>query len=231
MIRLTRRLRAVGLLSAALLGMSLAPAAGASSPSHEGNNVRLKHVFVIVLENHARDQVINDPNTPFISRVAGRYGVASMYYGVTHPSLPNYVAMIAGNNFGVNDDDPTHRFGARNLADQLEAHGMTWATYQESMPSVGYLGDYFPNSTDKLYASKHNPFVLMNDIRNDPARLKNVKPYTMFAGDLRSGHVPNFSLIVPNQCHGSHGGSTGAWAAGAVPVQRRRPTRSGRDVN
>jgi phosphatidylinositol-3-phosphatase len=215
MIRLTRRLRAVGLLAVALLATSLSQAVGATAPSHEGQTIRLKHVFVIVLENHARDQVINDPNTPFISSVANRYGVASMYYGVTHPSLPNYVAMIAGNNFGVNNDDPNNRFGARNLADQLEAHGMTWATYQESMPSVGYLGDYFPNSTDKLYASKHNPFVLMNDIRNNAARLKNVKPYRMFASDLRSNNVPNFSMIVPNQCHDMHGGVYGSVGGGS----------------
>ena len=216
MIARTKRLGVAGLLLAALLAMSLSPAAGASaSSSHEGHSKRLKHVFVIVLENHARDQVINDPNTPFISKLAGRYGVASMYYGVTHPSLPNYVAMIAGNNFGVNNDDPTNRFDAPNLADQLEAHGLTWATYQESMPSVGYLGDYAPSSTDKLYASKHNPFVLMNDIRNNPARLKNIKPYNRFARDLRTDHVPNFSMIVPNQCHDMHGGVYGSVGGGS----------------
>lgn len=54
----------------------------------------------------------------------------------------------------------------------------------ESMPSVGYLGDFAPG-TVQLYASKHNPFVLFNDIRNDPSRLQNVKPYTALATDLQ----------------------------------------------
>jgi hypothetical protein len=123
--------------------------------------------------------------------------------------------MIAGDNFGVNDDEPTDRFHGRNLADQLAAHGKTWATYQQSMPSVGYLGDYFPDETNKLYASKHNPFVLMTDIRNHPSRLKHVKPYGMFTTDLRTDHVANFNLIVPNQCRDMHGGVYGDVGGGS----------------
>jgi phosphatidylinositol-3-phosphatase len=215
MVRSMKLLGLIGLVSATLVTVGFSQPAGASKSDGHHHADRLKHVFVIVLENHARDQVINDPNTPFITKLANRYGVASNYYGVTHPSLPNYVAMIAGSNFGVNNDDPTNRFNATNLADQLEAHHMTWATYQESMPSVGYLGDYFPNSTDKLYASKHNPFVLMNDIRSDPERLENVKPYSMFKHDLRHRDMANFVMIVPNQCHDMHGGVYGSVGGGS----------------
>jgi hypothetical protein len=54
--------------------------------------------------------------------------------------------------------------------------------------------------------SKHNPFALFSDIRNNPARLAHVKPYDQFAADLASNHVPDFVWISPNQCHDMHGG-------------------------
>jgi phosphatidylinositol-3-phosphatase len=196
-----------GLVLAAIAVAALAFTAvgSADSPRSAGH---LKHVFVIMLENHSKNGVIGDPNTPAITALADTYGVAGNYFGVTHPSEPNYVAMIAGSNFGINNDNPANRFDAPNLVDQLEASGHSWAAYMESMPSAGYLGDFWPSSSQPLYASKHNPFVLFDDIRSDPARLAHVKPYTSLASDLSGSEssIPDFVYIVPNQCHDMHGG-------------------------
>jgi len=172
---------------------------------HRGKG-RLEHVFVITLENQSRDGVIGDPSAPFITRLARRYGEAADYYGVTHPSEPNYLAQISGKTFGVNDDDPANRFGARNLVDQLEAAYRDWGAYMESIPRAGYLGDFWPSASEPLYASKHDPFVLFEDIRSDPSRLAKVKPYHALRADLNSPHAPDFVYIVPNQCHDMHGG-------------------------
>jgi phosphatidylinositol-3-phosphatase len=207
-----KRLRATLLTLVGCAALAFAPAASAHSHAHTHHGKghargHLEHVFVIMLENHSKNGVIGDPNTPAITALADRYGVAGNYYGVTHPSEPNYIALLAGDNFGVNNDSPANRFDARNLVDQLEASGHSWAGYMESMPSTGYLGDSAPGTTS-LYVSKHNPFVLFNDVRNDPARLAHVKPYDTLAADL-NGHeksIPDFSLIVPNQCHDMHGG-------------------------
>ncbi len=172
----------------------------------------LKHVFVIVLENHSASSVVGDPNMPYVTSLAHRYGLASRYYGVTHPSEPNYVALVAGSTFGHNSDNPALRYDAANLADQLDASGHTWATYEESMPEPGWLGDNWPadvnGTTDALYASKHNPFILFTQIRNDPGRRAHIKPYSSLVADLngKEKSIPDFSLIVPNQCHDLHGG-------------------------
>jgi len=198
-----RRITGLGVLALALAALSFAAIASAGSPKSAGH---LKHVFVIVLENHSKNSVIGDPNAPYITSLASKYAVAANYYGVTHPSEPNYVAMIAGDNFGLNADDPSQRFDARNLVDQLQATGHTWDAYEESLPSVGYTGDYWPSSSNALYASKHDPFVLFDDIRNNPARLAHVKPYTSLASDLNGKSAPDFAFIVPNQCHDMHGG-------------------------
>ena len=167
----------------------------------------VKHIFVIMLENHSKSSVLGDPNAPYINQLAQTGAVAENYYGVTHPSEPNYVAAISGSNWWVNDDNPANRFDHTNLVDQLEAKKLTWGAYMESMPSAGYTGDYYPSQTDPLYASKHNPFVLFTDIRNSPARLAKVKPYSALATDLRSqSTTPNVVWISPNQCHDMHGG-------------------------
>jgi hypothetical protein len=195
--------RAATAIAVILAAVGLSAVASASSS--ESANAKLKHVFVIVLENHSQTSVIGDPNAPFLTSLANTYGMADNYYGVTHPSEPNYVAMITGSNQGINDDQPTHHFAVPNLVDQLEASGHTWAAYMESLPSVGFTGFQYPANAS-LYVNKHDPFVLMDDIRSDPARLAHVKPYTDFATDMAASHVPDFVYIVPNQCHDMHGG-------------------------
>ena len=167
----------------------------------------VKHIFVIMLENHSQSSVIGDVNAPYITNLAHTTAMATNYFGVTHPSMPNYVAAISGSNWFVNDDNPANRFDHTNLVDQLEANRLTWGAYMESMPSAGYLNDFWPSSSQQLYASKHNPFVLFNDIRSNPARLAHDKPYTTLAGDLaKEQTTPNFVWITPNQCHDMHGG-------------------------
>lgn len=211
--------RGRSLVAAAVAGLAVLAAMGANAVASSGSPQtagHLKHVFVIMLENHSKDGVIGDANAPNITALANEYGVAADYYGVTHPSEPNYVAMIAGDNFGINNDDPANRFDATNLVDQLESSGHTWGGYMESMPSAGYLGDFAPSSGNPLYASKHNPFVLFNDIRSNPDRLAKIKPYTSLAADL-NGHeksIPDFVYIVPNQCHDMHGGVYGTISPG-----------------
>ena len=193
---------------------------------HRRHAAHLKHVFVIVLENHSKDGVIGDPNTPAITALAKRYARRGRYFGVTHPSEPNYIAMTAGDNFAINNDNPANRFDAPNIVDQFEAAGKTWGAYMESMPTAGYLGDFAPGTT-ALYASKHNPFVLFTDIRNNPARLAKDKPYTALSADLngREKSIPDFVYIVPNQCHDMHGGVSTQIAPVAAMAVRARSGR------
>jgi hypothetical protein len=183
-------------------GMAM-PAAGALATG--GDEGTPAHIFVIMLENHSQSSVIDDVNAPYITSLAHTYGMASNYYGVTHPSLPNYVAAISGSNWFVNDDQPTNTFAHTNLVDQLESHGRSWAAYMDTLPSVGFTGAQYPAS-DALYVNKHNPFVLFTDVLSSPARLAKIKPYTSLAADLNSKHAPDFVWITPNQCNDMHGG-------------------------
>ena len=196
---------------AALVTVQIAGATGRVHPATPRVGGDVHHIFVIMLENHSRQSVIDDPNapTPFIKSLAHDYASAADYYGVTHPSEPNYIALLSGSNWWLNKDDPSVRLDHVNLVDELEAAHKTWAAYMEAMPA-DKTADYWPSSSNALYASKHNPFVLFNDIRGT-GRMANVKPYTDFSGDLAKAHTtPDFAFIVPDQCNDMHGGVYGA---------------------
>jgi hypothetical protein len=169
------------------------------------------HIYEIMMENTNYDDVIgNTADAPYINYLAETYSFAANYYGVTHPSEPNYISSIAGDFFGLHADDPTKVFDQPNLVDQLESKGLTWATYQQQMPSVGFTGNQYPATGSGLYVKKHNPFQLFSDILNSPTRQQNIKPLDALATDLNSGHAPNYAFIVPDQCHDMHGVGNGA---------------------
>ena len=197
-------------------------AAGASL--HGDSHVQLDRVFVIVLENHSRGSVIGDPNAPYLTSLARQYGEAADYYGVTHPSEPNYVAMISGSNWWTNTDNPANRFDHTNLVDDLRAAHITWGAYMQALPAADPLADYWPSSSNPLYASKHDPFALFTDIRSDPARLADIKPYTALAGDLNGPQAPRFVFISPDQCNDMHGGvytAVAGYPRDSLPLQHR----------
>ena len=212
MLLKTRRARfiaaasAIAMTAALTTGLMATSAAAAGQHNHDGFGLRLDRVFIIMLENHSEQSVIGDPNNPYITSLATEYGQARNYYGVTHPSEPNYVAMISGSNWWTNTDNPANRFDHTNLIDELAAAHISWGAYMEAMPAGDQLADYWPSSTDPLYASKHDPFVLFTDIRDNPAELANVKPYTDLAGDLNGPNAARFVYITPDECNDMHGG-------------------------
>ena len=219
-----------------------------------GGMPRFQHIFYIMMENQAYDEIIGSSSAPSINALAKQYTLATNYYGVTHDSEPNYVAAVGGSYFAVtNTSSPSntdgssdnayycsptnplsecagttgnHQVDSASLFSQLESAGLSWKTYQQSIPRVGYTGLYspYPATSDKLYASKHNPIMNFlayygpaptspavqdggswtpNSAQN--AELNKMVPDTQFAADLASGNVPNFSFIVPDQCHDMHG--------------------------
>ena len=57
--------------------------------------------------------------------------MAGNYYGVTHPSQPNYIAATSGSTNGVTADTDT-TIDVPNIVDQLESHGKSWKAYMQS---------------------------------------------------------------------------------------------------
>ena len=97
------------------------------------------------MENEESSSVVGNPSAPYINGLANRYALATNYYAVSHPSLPNYLALTAGSTFGISSDCTTCYIGAANIADQVEASGRSWRAYMEDMPSPCYQGAWSGN--------------------------------------------------------------------------------------
>jgi hypothetical protein len=157
------------------------------------------HVVVIVFENKEATSVLGNRAAPTFNSYARRYAKLTRYYGVTHPSLPNYLALVSGSTQGITTNCTDCVVDAQNLADTIEASGRTWKTYAEGLPGPGFLGAF-----KGRYAKKHNPFAYFRDIAEDPARRARLVPLARLASDLRAGALPSFSLVVPDLCHSMH---------------------------
>ena len=157
------------------------------------------HVVVIVFENKESTSVLGNRAAPTFNSYGRRYAKLTRYYGVTHPSLPNYLALVSGSTQSVTTDCTDCVVDAKSLADTLEASGRTWKTYTEGLPAPGFLGAF-----NGRYAKKHNPFAYFRDIAEDPARRARLVPLSQLGPDVRAGRLPSFSLVVPDLCHSMH---------------------------
>jgi hypothetical protein len=90
-------------------------------------------VIVVVEENHSFEQTIGSPAAPFINRLAAYGTLLIHYYAVTHPSLPNYVALPSGRT-PIRSDCRACTFAGPTLVDQLEAQHISWAAYYQVCP-------------------------------------------------------------------------------------------------
>ena len=185
------------------------------TPIGSGTLPNFSHVFLIVMENEESTGIMGNNAAAYINTLATGHGLATQYFAVSHPSLPNYLALTAGSTFGIASDCTGCYVDATNIADQVESSGRSWKAYLESMPSSCFVGDAYP------YMQKHNPFIYYDDVRTNPARCaEHVVPFTQLSTDLVNGTVPNLAWITPNMCNDMHDCSiaTGdAWLADVVP--------------
>ena len=184
-------------------------------------------VFTIVMENHDRVEILGNPAAPYINQLAVENAVAGGYHdSYVHPSEPNYIWMVAGENFGIlNDADPgpgNAIASTSHLVDQIERAGLTWKSYQESMGAPCGLRSH------DLYAVKHNPFAYFNDVNGwdgktyQPSQRcsEHIVDYAELAADLAGGDAPDYMFITPNLVNDMHDGSVAAgdaWLSHEVP--------------
>jgi phosphatidylinositol-3-phosphatase len=162
------------------------------------------HVFLIVLENHAFNQVIGTPFMPYLNSLAAQHSLATNYFANTHPSIGNYFMLTTG-NIETNNDAFTGTVSSDSIPRAFAAAGTTWKAYMESLPSVGYTGgDVYP------YFKHHNPFAYMTDVLGSSAETANLAPFTQLASDMSAGALPNFAFIAPNAEDDGHDCPTGA---------------------
>ena len=269
----------------------------------------LDHAFVVLMENHGYQQIINNPNEPYLNSLIANKKVhsATNYFAIGHPSLTNYLEIVGGSNFGVRSDNapdwgndscspnivsgivnadngggnapvpvdtghvcpiagvgkdaetpavdnwnevtlpqfpyladidgvksvPAASTVGKSIGDQLVHAGLSWKSYQESLPLGNVFGVNYSNGTatnlsdfSKLapltsssvvqaYAVKHNPFAYFKSVQDGDPRNNGLDNIVGFDGprglyaDLASGEVPSLAFIAPNQCNDQHGRGNG----------------------
>lgn len=170
--------------------LPVVPTAATAAPT------RVTKVLTVVVENHSLAQM--QAGMPYAFSQARRYGYASNWTALTHPSLPNYVGMVSGTTSGLSDDNPpsSHRLTGRTVFGQARAHGKTARAYVESMPSRCSL------SSAGRYAVKHNPLAYFTRERSLCRRFD--RSTAGLAADIRNGALPNVGFVVPNECNDAH---------------------------
>ncbi len=223
-------------LAALVLGLSASlPTASAAPAGPTPNDLavpRYAHIVVIMGENKDWRRIDGTVDAPNLSRLAREYGDATRFYGEVHPSEANYVALIGGSTFGIHDDDAyycrpgstdaschyaqrpgyaPHTVDGPHLGTQLEAAGLTWKNYQQSLPEPGSLAVYGSNAAEDgagappYYASKHSGFINFAGVQHDPRRAEHLVGFDALRRDLAAGTLPNFSFVIPNLCDDMHG--------------------------
>jgi phosphatidylinositol-3-phosphatase len=219
-----RRRGGVALVLCACLLTGGCGAARAGRPLAVGEPARLpaptsSHLVEIVMENAEFGEVIHNSAAPYINGLARRYGLATAGYAITHPSLPNYIALTSGTTGGIESDCTSCTVGASNIVDQLEAAGISWRAYFEDMPSPCFTG-----ATSAGYAKKHNPFAYYPDVAGNPARCAHLVGFAALARNLRNGRLPTYAWISPNLCDDGHDcalRTADRFLAGTVPALLR----------
>lgn len=195
------------------------PTEAGSAPTGTGT------IFTILMENHDYAEVVGSPNAPYINSLIAQYGLATNYddSGV-HPSLPNYLTMISGEpQYGGGTDlNPTQSpfpVASENLGTQLQAAGIPWRSYQESMGAPCKL------SPSGNFAPKHDPFLYFSDVQASSICQSHNVDYSQFPADLASGQY-RYMWITPNLLDDGHNPQSSpvtglkqsdAWASTEIP--------------
>jgi hypothetical protein len=166
----------------------------------------LQTVFVILLENHNWSDIKGSASAPYLNNtllpIASH---AEQYFNPPglHPSLPNYLWLEAGTNFGIFNDNPpssNKQSTTQHLVTQLQNAGISWKSYQEDIS-----GTTCPLTNTAKYAPKHNPMVYFTDVTQNASNcVAHVRPYSELAADLAGGNVARYNFITPNLCNDMH---------------------------
>ena len=227
-------------LALAVLGAALAPSAASAASGLPP----IRHVFVIVLENESAASTFG-PNSPapYLAKTLTSEGAfVPKYYATGHASNDNYISMISGQApnpqnqadcFSFNDFTPgtigpygqaigsgcVYPSAVKTIADQLDAAGLTWRDYNQSMgadptreagecghPGVGQQDHTQSATATDQYATRHDPFVYFHSIIDDTTLCdSHVVNLNLLPQDLaNAASTPNYVFITPDLCADGH---------------------------
>jgi phosphatidylinositol-3-phosphatase len=207
--------------------IALAPQGGVTNPPPPSSVTKL---MVIWEENHPTSAY---GGMPYLASLSDKYGKATGYSGLVHPSLGNYLAAVSGQGAGtcgLNDPLPAAcpQSGSSVFGQAIRA-GKTAGSYEESMSSN------CERTNAGSYAARHNPWAYFTDetamCQQGDVPLGSTTSGALLS-DVRGGTLPNASLVTPNLLDDAHSGTlqqADSWLAQWMPVIMAGPDyQSGR---
>lgn len=170
------------MLSATISVAVLAGACVAIASAGNGRLGRVDHVVIVVFENRERGAVVGSRDAPTFNRYARRYVTLADYSGTTHPSLPNYLALVSGSTQGVTDDCTSCGPWVQSIGGLLSHAGRSWGGYGEGYPS------------SPRFAKKHMPFLYF----------QGEAPHVHSLASLDARRLPAYAFVAPDLCHDGH---------------------------
>ena len=175
----------------------------------------IKHVIWIVLENHSYGAILGSSQAPYFNTLAKDCGVATNYHNITHPSLPNYIALTSGLPLSslhefLSDCSPGSSCDTSTKS--IFGQGESWKSYEESMPST------CDHSNSGNYAVRHNPAAYYTTLGGCSS---NDESYSHLASDLSHNQLPAFSFVTPNLIDDMHNGTVAdgnSWMSHNLPT-------------
>lgn len=159
-------------------------------------------VILVIFENTNFDKAAAQP---FFAKLAKQGVQFTRFTAITHPSQPNYIALVAGSTLGVRDNKSID-LNANHIVDLLENRGVSWRVYAEQFPGNCFLG-----KSSGGYFRKHNPLVSFVNVQKNPSRCSKIVSGDDFERDATNGALPQYVLYVPDIRNDGH--DTGVAAA------------------
>jgi hypothetical protein len=153
----------------------------------------------MVLENRSYEAVIGSQRAPYLNRLARRYALATGFYAITHPSLPNYIALTGGSVFEIKRNCANCDAPGANVVGQLDRAGISWKAYFEDMDS-----NRQPGAITHEYNPHYNPFVYYESVRGIARDRARIVSFDDLYSDLQRGRMPRFAWIAPGVLHDGH---------------------------
>src|SRR6266568_3733829 len=158
------------------------------------------HIVVVTLENEDFSAIVGNPGAPYLNQLISEGMLFTNYYGLAHPSQPNYIGLFSGSLQGVTTNVVPSEFPASvpTLASALAAKGYTFGGYAETTADP-----------------ERKPWL---DFANSAADAYNFSAFPTTAAGFAS--LPTVSYVTPNDADNmtptsDNGGGVAAGAAWA----------------
>lgn len=165
------------------------------TPSHAAGGKIFQRIIIVVLENTDYENALGQP---FLSSLAIRGALLTNFHGETHPSQPNYIALVGGSTLGVRTNQNAN-LNEKHLGDLLEEKNLDWRGYAEHYPENCFLG-----AMKDGYTRKHMPFLSFTNVQKSPNRCSKVLNAKRFDSDAAAGTLPDLSLYIPDLKNSGH---------------------------